>query len=143
VNSIQIEEKQASDNTLKGCRILVVDDNEINQLIAREVLNKAGCVISVVENGQAALDIAEKQPFDIILMDIQMPVMDGETATRNLKNNADLQHIPVIAMTANVMTQDVENYFDIGFSGFIGKPFIPEDMLKEISSQLSKQSLPK
>jgi CheY-like chemotaxis protein len=66
--------------------------------------------------------------------------MDGKTATQHLKNDPKLKHIPVVAMTANVMTHEVENYYEIGFSGFIGKPFVMEDMLKIISDLLSNRA---
>lgn len=116
--------------------VLIVDDNSINILIAEDLLKHAGYRYSAVGNGQEALDIMSTQHFDLVLMDIQMPVMDGETATKRLKSDQALQHIPVIAMTANVMTHEVENYTKIGFSGFIGKPFVAEDMLKIIADTL-------
>jgi len=123
----------------KNSNILVVEDNKINHLIAEDMLSQSGFKVTVVENGQEALDIIQKQSFDLILMDIQMPVMDGETATRHLKSNPDFQHIPVVAMTANVMSEQVENYYKIGFSGFIGKPFIRDDMLKTLKDILNEQ----
>ena len=117
--------------------ILVVEDNKINQLIAEDMLKKSGFQITIVDNGQQAIDIIKQKQFDLVLMDIQMPVMDGETATRLLKNDPDYKHIPIVAMTANVMKHEIENYLNIGFSAFIGKPFILEDILKVINNTLN------
>jgi len=118
--------------------ILVVEDNKINQLIAEDMLKKSGYQITIVENGQQAIDTIKEKHFDLVLMDIQMPIMDGETATRLLKSDPNYKHIPIIAMTANVMTHETDNYLKIGFSDFIGKPFILEDILKIINKVLSK-----
>jgi len=119
--------------------ILVVEDNKINQLIAEDMLKKSDYQITIVDNGQQALEIIKEKHFDLILMDIQMPVMDGETATRLLKSDPNYKHIPIIAMTANVMTHETENYLQIGFSDFIGKPFIQEDIHKIINNTLNKE----
>ena len=121
--------------------ILIVEDNAINQLIAKEMLSKEGFKVTVVNNGQEAIDTVKNHVFDLVLMDIQMPVMDGKTATRYLKSDPEYKHIPIIAMTANVMTHEVDNYFKIGFSGFISKPFVSDEILKVVFEILSQPSL--
>ena len=89
-------------------------------------------------NGKKALEMVGQQTFDLILMDIQMPVMDGEEAARRLKDSPSTQHIPIVALTANLLREDTERYHQIGFSGFIGKPFIQQDFEDTIRKVLSE-----
>jgi PAS domain S-box-containing protein len=132
------EGDQANNEKVKrDRRILIVEDNKINQIIAENMLKVENYTTCTVANGQQALDIVKQQAFDIILMDIQMPVMDGETAAKHLLNDPESKNIPIIAMTANVMTHEVQHYLKVGFSGFIGKPLMREDMLEEIDKLLS------
>ncbi len=108
-------------NRIKGKKILLVEDNEINQLIAIEVLESFGVNVSVACDGQQGVDMALYGDFDLILMDIQMPVMDGLTAAKTLRyNNYDK---PIIAMTANAMPEDKIRARDAGMQEHIGKPF--------------------
>lgn len=108
---------------LRGAQVLLVEDNEMNQELATELLNDAGITVVGANNGQEALEIlSENQNFDGILMDCQMPVMDGYEATRLIKGDPDLKHIPVLAMTANVMPADKQKVFDAGMDDHIGKP---------------------
>jgi two-component system sensor histidine kinase/response regulator len=109
---------------LLGARVLLVEDNEINQQVAEELLGQAGVVISVANNGQEGIDMLTAQPedFDGVLMDIQMPVMDGYTATREIRKDARFQNLPVIAMTANAMTGDREKALEAGMNDHLAKP---------------------
>tara|TARA_R110001592_G_scaffold233093_1_gene490613 strand:+ start:17390 stop:20218 length:2829 start_codon:yes stop_codon:yes gene_type:complete len=118
--------------------ILLVEDNKINQLIAEEMLKKAGYLITKAENGQEAIDKLKLEKFDLVLMDIQMPVMDGVTATKFIRNALMMEDLPIIALTANVLPSQVEQYLQEGFSGFVGKPFDFKLLLNEIKSHLTK-----
>lgn len=104
-------------------QILLVENNLINQEIAVEFLEKAGASVYVAQNGAEAINILRKDHFDCVLMDIQMPVMDGFEATRIIRADAALAEIPVIAMTASTSHEDRENCIAAGFNDFISKPF--------------------
>ena len=107
--------------------MLLVEDNEINQQVAREILEAAGFVVEVAGNGQDAL---EKVPgaYDLVLMDIQMPEMDGVKATREMRKLERLANLPIVAMTANAMEQDRRRCMDAGMNDFLIKPIDPHDM---------------
>ncbi|EME67856.1 multi-sensor hybrid histidine kinase, partial [Paramagnetospirillum caucaseum] len=114
---------------LEGSRVLLVEDNEMNQELATELLSQAGMEVVLANHGQAALDIlAGDRGFDGVLMDCQMPVMDGYTATRMIRGNPALDGIPVIAMTANAMTGDREKVIEAGMADHIAKPLNLENM---------------
>ena len=112
-----------------GAHLLLVEDNEINQQVAREFLEKAGVTVEIAENGAEALEAMEHRSFDGVLMDIQMPVMDGLTAAREIRKNPNLVDLPVIAMTANVMASDRERCLAAGMNDYIAKPFDPNQMV--------------
>jgi CheY-like chemotaxis protein len=109
---------------IQGARILLVEDNEINQEVAKELLEQEGLKVSVVSDGLAAVRIIEagRGTFDAVLMDVQMPIMDGFQATKILRNNPENRSLPIIAMTANAMTQDRENTLAAGMNDHINKP---------------------
>jgi len=117
--------KQQDFEVTSGATILLVEDNSTNQLVARSLLEKRGYEVTVVDNGQLALDIMTDRSFDIVLMDIQMPVMDGLTATRKIRQQeaTGTQRTPIIAMTANARTEDAQSAMDAGMDDFISKPF--------------------
>jgi CheY-like chemotaxis protein len=117
---------------LLGMRILVVEDNLINQQVADELLSAAGAIVSLAANGQIGVDsVAAAAPqFDVVLMDLQMPVLDGYGATRVIREDLGLTHLPIIAMTANAMSSDREACLAAGMNEHIGKPF---DMAKLVS----------
>ena len=112
----------ASAALLRGARILLVEDNEINQELALELLIGSGINGVVANNGQEALDMLDQQAFDGVLMDCQMPVMDGYEATRAIRAQARYETLPVIAMTANVMAGDREKVLQAGMNDHIAKP---------------------
>ncbi|WP_051261089.1 PAS domain S-box protein [Desulfovibrio inopinatus] len=107
---------------LKGSRILLVEDNEINQDVALELMESHGISVRVAQNGQVALDMLGSECFDAVLMDCQMPVMDGYTATRKIREQEQFKTLPIIAMTANVMVGDRERSLEAGMNDHIGKP---------------------
>ncbi len=118
---------------LCGLRILVVEDDEINLELAQELLASQGAVVDSAANGQQALDRLEQQDYDCVLMDCQMPVMDGYTATRRIREQPRFSKLPIIAMTANVMAGDLEYALESGMNDYIAKPIDPELMLKTIA----------
>jgi CheY-like chemotaxis protein len=117
-----------------GTRLLLVEDNEMNQELALELLENAGIKVVLANNGQAALNVlAEDTAFDGILMDCQMPVMDGYTATREIRKNPIFREIPIIAMTANAMAGDKEKVVEAGMNDHIAKPLDVTQMFATIS----------
>ena len=121
----------ASDHRLasiRGARILLVEDNDINQQVARELLEDLGLVVDVADNGQVALDKVREGNWDLVFMDMQMPVMDGVTATREIRKLPGLAGLPIVAMTANAMEQDRRKCMDAGMNDFLVKPIDPADL---------------
>lgn len=109
-----------------GHRVLVVEDNEINQLLIRTMLLKSGYDVDIAENGREAVDAVTRGPYDLVLMDVQMPVMDGVTATRRIREMpAPTGSIPIVAVTANAMKGDREAYLNAGMNDYVSKPIDP------------------
>ncbi|MGI0115764.1 response regulator [Zooshikella sp. RANM57] len=110
---------------LKDIHILVVDDSEINRDVAEDILTGEGAIVDVAENGLHALKIleTEKTSFDVVLMDMQMPVMDGYEATRKIRSTPSLHHLPVIALTAGAFKKQQDEAFKAGINEFVSKPF--------------------
>ncbi|QTN26463.1 PAS-domain containing protein [Rhodoferax sp. AJA081-3] len=110
---------------LAGMRLLVVEDNKINQMVAKGLLVKEGAEVTLADDGQlgVAAVAAAQPPFDAVLMDVQMPVMDGYAATRAIRSDLGLVHLPIIAMTANAMASDRAACLEAGMDEHIGKPF--------------------
>jgi len=121
--------------------ILLVEDNEINQHIACELLEKKGVNVTVANNGEEAVDILMQQSFDLVLMDIQMPVMDGYEATTVIRRNLTKQVLPIIAMTAHAMTEDKERCFSAGMNDHLAKPIEPDALYQVLAKYLSKTEL--
>jgi CheY-like chemotaxis protein/HPt (histidine-containing phosphotransfer) domain-containing protein len=110
-------------------RVLLAEDNEINQEIARAVLEAAGHRVDVVATGAEAVAAVASGDYDLVLMDIQMPVMDGITATRQIRAlDGPARGVPVIAMTASILPQQVRSFFDAGMNGHVVKPFKREEL---------------
>lgn len=122
-----------ADTKLSG-RVLLAEDGPDNQLYVSLILRKTGLDVVVAENGAIAVETAAKQSFDLILMDMQMPVMDGYSATRKLREAGCT--VPIIALTANIMKQDVAKCLDAGCSDFLGKPFERGPFLQKLSAFL-------
>jgi two-component system sensor histidine kinase/response regulator len=116
----------------QGLQILLVEDNRVNQLVATHMLEKMGHSPAVAGNGLIALSLLAKHTFDLVLMDVQMPEMDGLTATQNIRHSerSTSRHLPIIAMTAHAMKGDRERYIDAGMDGYVSKP-ISGDVLEE------------
>jgi signal transduction histidine kinase/DNA-binding response OmpR family regulator len=123
---------------LSSMKVLLVEDNEFNRMVAEDTLKESipGIRLDVAVNGQEAVDSARKTLYDVILMDIQMPVMDGLTATIVIRNQLPepYRHTKIIAMTANVLQEDVNQYFAAGMNAFISKPFHEDELLLKMDS---------
>lgn len=123
----------SSNSQLEGAEILLVEDIEVNQELATELLNSQNIAVTIANNGAEALELIESKSFDAILMDIQMPVMDGYTATKKIRQNRAYDGIPIIAMTANVMVGDVEKALACGMNDHVGKPLNVEEFYIKLS----------
>jgi two-component system sensor histidine kinase/response regulator len=119
-------------SAIKGAFILVAEDNEFNQQIATELLTDAGFKVDIAEDGQKAIAMLDKRPYDIVLMDMQMPVMDGVTATTEIRKDGRFRDLPILAMTANVMEADIEKCREAGMWDHIGKPIDPDELFGKL-----------
>ena len=118
--------------TIKGSRILLVEDNELNQEVAIELLSDAGFIVDLAENGKVALEKLKATEYDIVLMDMQMPVMDGLTAVRALRGDEQFVDLPVVAMTANATQGDRDRCLEAGMNDHVAKPIEPETLWKAL-----------
>jgi two-component system sensor histidine kinase/response regulator len=126
---------------LKGARVLLVEDNDMNQELAMELLGGAGMQVVLAENGQVALDVLAKDVnFDGVLMDCQMPVMDGYTATGEIRKNPAFRNLPVIAMTANAMAGDREKVLEAGMNDHIAKPLDVSQMFATLAKWITPRN---
>ncbi len=116
--------------SLRGARVLLAEDNPLNQQVATEILTDAGLWVDIADNGQRAIDMVLAAPYDVVLMDMQMPVLDGTEATIALRRYAHLEHLPIIAMTANVMQQDRDRCKAAGMNDFVAKPIEPDELFR-------------
>ena len=112
----------------RGTRVLLVEDNEINQEVAIGLLEDAAIQVDLAENGEIAVRMAQENDYDAVLMDMQMPVMDGIEATRAIRSDPRFQNLPIIAMTANAMAADREKCLKAGMNDHIGKPIDPDQL---------------
>ena len=122
-------------------RILLAEDNTVNQTLALRLLEKRGYAVSVVGDGQAAISALEKVSFDIVLMDIQMPGMDGFEATAKIREMEKLsgEHTPIIAMTAHALKGDRERCMAAGMDGYVSKPIRTSELFSAIEAQLASK----
>jgi signal transduction histidine kinase/CheY-like chemotaxis protein len=121
----------------RGARILVVEDTTVNLEIAQALLEQAGFLVLTAVNGAEAIDVLEREPVDLVLMDVQMPVMDGYEATRRIRKESKYQHLPILAMTANAMVGDREQCIEAGMNDHLAKPIDLENMLIKINHWLT------
>jgi len=135
---MKINYQDVTDFTLlRGKKILVVEDNKVNQIIARKFLNQWGIQIEVAENGKEALDKLSVSSYHLILMDLQMPIMDGYEATKEIRKPGSPYHdIPIVALSASAMLQIRDRAIKIGMNDFVTKPFNPNELYVKIVKQI-------
>jgi CheY-like chemotaxis protein len=126
-----------------GARLLLVEDNLVNQKVVLAMLRKKGYRIDIANDGQEALNKLESahDPYDLVLMDVQMPVLDGLEATRMLRRDPRWERLPVVAMTAHAMTGDREKCLEAGMSGYISKPVQPAHLITTVEQHLRPEVL--
>ena len=134
----------ASNKPLAGMRLLVAEDNPNNEQVVRELLEHEGALVQVARDGQVAVDAATTAdpPFDAVLMDLQMPVMDGLTATRRLRAVPHLAGLPIVAMTANALATDLQDCLEAGMNAHVGKPFELDHLVQVLCTQVRKRADP-
>ncbi|MBT3346807.1 MAG: response regulator, partial [Gemmatimonadetes bacterium] len=119
-------------SSIRGTRILLAEDNLLNQQVAKEILTDAGLQVDLAENGRQALEMATTGDYAVVLMDVQMPEMDGEEATREIRKIEALAQLPILAMTANAMAQDRERCLEAGMNDHIAKPIDPDELFRAL-----------
>lgn len=125
-------EQKKSLNAIKGARILLVEDNEINRHLAKEMLENAGLVVTTANNGKEAVSLVKESSFDLVFMDVQMPVMDGLKATECIRKDDTFKDLPIIAMTAHAMSSDKKKSISTGMNDHISKPYNSEQLIQII-----------
>jgi signal transduction histidine kinase/Tfp pilus assembly protein PilF len=119
-------------------RILVAEDNLVNQMLIKKILHNMNCEIKLVNNGREVIEFLEKESFDAILLDIQMPVMDGYQATEIIRNSSSHKDIPIIGISANVFKEDIDKSLSVGMNAHIGKPFKATELFSILSSHVQR-----
>ena len=138
---------EAQLNAIRGARLLLVEDNDLNQQVAGEMLHDEGFEVDVAENGLIAVDRVMKahhagQLYDLVLMDMQMPVMDGVSATVELRRSLKAAELPIVAMTANAMQQDRERCLAAGMQDYVTKPIRPDDLWRALLAWIPPRAHP-
>ncbi len=136
----KVEPGNDLDAKLAGARVLLAEDNEINQLIALELLREKRLMVDVAVSGLEVLDRLEHSTYDLVLMDIQMPEMDGLAATRKIRANEKYRDLPIVAMTAHAMTGDKETSLRAGMNDHLSKPIAPEELYAALHKWLIRTS---
>jgi CheY-like chemotaxis protein len=131
--------KNDENYTLTGYSVLLVEDNKLNQILATAMLKNWGAEVTIAANGKIAVETMEKENFDVILMDIQMPIMDGLTATKIIRENLK-STTPILALSANVLTGVAEKCDEYGIQAYISKPYEAEELIKSIIYHVAKNS---
>ncbi|MEG6550592.1 response regulator [Desulfocurvibacter africanus] len=127
---------------LMGLRVLLAEDNLVNQHYASILLKRQGCLTTTAANGREALDKLAAEPFDLVLMDVQMPEMDGVKATRIIRNDpayAKVRNVPIVAMTAHAMQGDRERFLESGMDEYVSKPIDQDELFKVMRAALAKR----
>ncbi|WP_338764409.1 response regulator [Bernardetia sp. ABR2-2B] len=130
---------------LKGVNVLIVEDNKVNQILVKKFLNNWGAKYQIAENGQIAVDLFKENNFDVVLMDLQMPVMDGYESARQIRflEKESNKFTPIIALTASTLLNERERIVQVGMNDFLSKPFNPNELYQKIAqhsyTQLQKQ----
>jgi len=117
---------------LRGINVLLVEDNDFNQQVASELLSQLGLNVAVANNGSEAIKQVENKNYDVVLMDLQMPVMDGYEATEQIRKNSRFKDLPIIALTANVLSCEKERCLKAGMNDLLAKPIVPEHLFEAL-----------
>ena len=126
---------------IRGARLLLAEDNKINQQVAKELLGQAGLTVIIANNGREAIEKLSKETFDAVLMDIQMPEIDGYDATRAIREKPEYADLPIIAMTANVMAGDREKCLEAGMNDHVAKPIDPEKLFSALVQWITPKEM--
>ncbi len=118
--------------------VLLVEDNQVNQMVAKTILKKLGYTVKIAGNGQEAVNMIKADKFDVVLMDCHMPIMDGYEATRYIRNELNIQNLPIIAVTANVMHGDKEKCFNAGMNDYVTKPYERHVLIEKLEHWVRK-----
>jgi len=130
-----------TDQQLPGMRVLLVEDNDINRLYAKSILQQWNCSVDIAENGLVAIEKIKYKFYDVVLMDVQMPVMDGYEATRAIRlMDSHMRNAPIIALTANATKTDIQKCCASGMNDYLPKPFTPDDLYRKISRDFKKKT---
>jgi signal transduction histidine kinase/CheY-like chemotaxis protein/ABC-type amino acid transport substrate-binding protein len=127
---------------LKGSKILLAEDNEVNQLVASRILKNAGLEVDVAQNGEEAVEMVKNVQYDLVLMDIQMPVMDGLSATKAIRAMPGFENLPIVAMTAHAMSGDREQSLAVGMNDHVTKPINLPELFGALNHWIKPGSLP-
>jgi CheY-like chemotaxis protein len=121
--------------SLKGLKLLIADDNRINIIVAQQFFKRWDIESDVAENGVLAVQMVQQSDYDMVLMDLQMPEMDGYEATKSIRalSNDRFAQIPIIALTASAMLDIKDKAFSVGMNDYISKPFNPDDLYRKIA----------
>jgi CheY-like chemotaxis protein len=132
--NLEIQSKDVAQDD-QASRILVVEDNKTNQLVMKKMLQNIGCTFAIAENGREAIDTLERDQFDLVFMDCQMPVLDGLEATRIIRKcGKQYSSIPIVALTASAVEGDEQTCRDAGMDGYLAKPV----RIQQIKGVISK-----
>ncbi|HGE8239112.1 response regulator [Aeromonas sp. 82P] len=134
-------DQQHFKSLLQGTRVLLAEDNRVNQQLIIEYLRRVDAVVCVVSNGREAVERVAEQPFDVILMDLQMPVLDGLDATRQIRKMVDKHDVPIIALTASAMPGDKERCLGVGMNGYVTKPVSKLDLYNNLLQWVKPQGV--
>ena len=137
-SAARVEQDEAIRSGVRGARVLLAEDNEINQEVAREILEGAGVEVEVVGDGASAVAQVLAETYDAVLMDIQMPKLDGFEATEKLRQDSRFERLPIIAMTANAMASDRERALRAGMNDHVAKPIDPGKLLRTLNRWVSR-----
>lgn len=124
--------RHSIEETRRRLRILLAEDNPVNQEVASAMLRKRGHVVDIVDTGTKAVDAVKNKKYDVVLMDIQMPELDGMSATRQIREDPDYKELPIIAMTAHALSDERERCLDAGMNGHLPKPFKPHELFTAV-----------
>ena len=136
-----VQKAQRTTDNLRGLRVLIVDDNAVNRRVARLLVEPQGLIATEAENGREALDMLGAETFDMVLLDMHMPVMDGREAIKCIRASSEnWRDIPVIALTADAMSGDREKCLDLGMDGYVAKPVDQRELFMEVLEVLNRSA---